>query len=407
MSVHPGTMILRRVRVQQGSRPCPDRQRGVCLTDDQFHLLNTAIADLYDTVLQPDAWPRAMRALATVFDASTSLVFRYEFGPGRVCDSVSHGFDLDVVRRYAEHYVHVDPATPVVLRAPAGRWLGDELLLDLHNPAHQEYLIDFALPGGIGRVGGGQIAASPHECLYFGVQRHPGAPRFGDEARRRFDVLAPHLARATALRSHMAGLAAGQALGQAMADTWAAALCVVDRQGRLRLANRAARRLLQGDAPLVLRGGGVVASRARDRDWLALALAAACQPQGVAGSARLPRADAAALQALVLPLPAAHELALGHDGPLALLIVSDPAQPHLSPHVLKSLFGLTAAESELLSTLVAGGNVAEHAARQGIAITTARTHAAALLAKTGVDSQVRLVALAKTLPSPTDGEPSG
>lgn len=369
---------------------------------DCLPLSETAIALLYDSVLDESLWPEALRALAGAFDAPAATVWYYDRVDQRITEFSGHGHDPATIALYAEHYVALDPATPQVLAARPGKWLGDERLLDPRRAHHRAYVHDFAWPHGIGRVGGGQVSADDRGCLYLGAQRHPGAPAFGDGGRRTFHVVAPHLARAHAMRRRLQGLTAGQGLAQAIVDRLAASLCVVDARGGVHLANRAAAETMGVGAPLVLQHGVLKAGAATLRDALAAALQAACARNGEARQASALRhapAGSAGWSILVLPLPAGHALRDGRDEPLALLLAGAPdaAVPDVS--ALRQLFGLTPAEAELLAALSAGHTPGDHARRRGVSINTVRTHTAALLSKMGCQSQLALVARARALPA--------
>lgn len=101
-----------------------------------------------------------------------------------------------------------------------------------------------------------------------------------------------------------------------------------------------------------------------------------------------------------MPLPERHPAAAPLvKEPLALVVIMDPQVAHLSRESYQGLFGLTDTETALLFALVNGDNLAQWADRRGVSANTARTHLAAVFAKTGVDSQARLLRLAKTLPA--------
>lgn len=105
------------------------------------------------------------------------------------------------------------------------------------------------------------------------------------------------------------------------------------------------------------------------------------------------------LQAIVVPIPGHSDLARLFSEQLALLIVMDPQLPHLAREAYQSLFGLTNAEAALLFALVNGHSLAEWAAARGSSMATVKTQLNALFAKTGVDSQPKLLRIAKTLPA--------
>jgi DNA-binding CsgD family transcriptional regulator len=67
---------------------------------------------------------------------------------------------------------------------------------------------------------------------------------------------------------------------------------------------------------------------------------------------------------------------------------------------MAAAFGLTAAETRLVESLLAGRSLAETAAALNVAMTTAKTHLDNIFQKTGVHRQADLVRLAARVASP-------
>jgi DNA-binding CsgD family transcriptional regulator len=80
-----------------------------------------------------------------------------------------------------------------------------------------------------------------------------------------------------------------------------------------------------------------------------------------------------------------------------LLTEPDTHQP-LRPSLMRQLFDITTAETNLASALMAGKSVEEYGAQQGLSPNTVRTQIKALLAKTGTNRQAELVALLARIP---------
>jgi DNA-binding CsgD family transcriptional regulator len=360
--------------------------------------LDAAIAALYETVLDGSGWPGALRALAGCLASQAATLWRFDPVERCMVEAHEHGHDPEALGLYARHFVHLDPATPVVLAADTGRWLSDETLLDPRNPAHRAYFHEFARPHGLGRVGGGIVSRDADGLLYFGVQRGPRGPRFGAEGRRLFEALAPHLRRADSLRRRMDRLAEGRRYERAVIDRLGVPLCVVDAGGRVALANAAWGRLVGADAPLRVRHGHLRQGPFLPAGWLRRALADACGRPPVAAATRVGSARGTPWTVAVVPLPLGHDLADGREDARALLTLGRPEDTVADAALLGPVFGLTPAEANLLAALAAGHTVSTHAARRGVSVHTVRTQASALLGKMGCRSQVELVALARALP---------
>lgn len=82
-----------------------------------------------------------------------------------------------------------------------------------------------------------------------------------------------------------------------------------------------------------------------------------------------------------------------HD-PAALVVVLDlQRERHVPEYLLKSAFGLTAAEAALASSLTNGRTLREICSASKVRISTLRSHLAGVLAKTGTTRQAHLVSL--------------
>lgn len=360
--------------------------------------LGAAVAAVYDSVLNQAGWSGALGAVAGAFEASAATLWRYDPVLGTMAEAHAFGHDPAALRAYAEHHVHDDPATPVVLAAGLARWLSDEVLLDPRQLSHRRYVHEFALPNGIGRVGGAVVLHDAGGLLYLGVQRQPGAPRFGAEGGAHFQRLAPHLARADQLRRRLQAATHGRRLERAVLDLLSLPVCVVDVDGRVLLANAAWGQLAAAAAPLGVRHGRLVAGPAVPGGWLPRALSRACGWPPAAATQRLHAAEGLGWILALIPLPRHNDLAEGAEPPRALLTLSRPGDTLTSTAVLRDLFGVTMTEAVLLKALAAGESVQAHAARRRVSVHTVRSHIAALLDKLGCRSQLELAALARALP---------
>lgn len=175
-----------------------------------------------------------------------------------------------------------------------------------------------------------------------------------------------------------------QTMGRTL-DSIGVALLIVDRAARVRSCNDVARRLIDG---------GFL--RLQDDRLLGL---------GRADTVRLHRAIEAATRSpnepprtVALDGP---EGAAGHSAsiaparcpegaPMALVALAAPSTT-IAPDRLRRAFGLTAAETRLLSALVTGERLAEYAERTDVKLSTAKTHLRGLFNKVGESRQADLI----------------
>jgi DNA-binding CsgD family transcriptional regulator len=215
--------------------------------------------------------------------------------------------------------------------------------------------------------------------------RGPRAGAFRAASAARLRAAAPELQRVARLA---AGLSRVQDLHQL--DTLEAlgiAAIAVNRRGVVLRPNAAAERLLGPE--LKLSHGRLSADRDSDAALQRLLAAAAHPPTGAAApdAVRIDRGQRAPLLVQVLPL-------VQRPAPIALLMITDlAAHPKPPERLLRTHFGLSAAEARLAVHLTTGQELPALARDLGVAHETARNQLKAVFAKTGVHHQAGLVAL--------------
>jgi DNA-binding CsgD family transcriptional regulator len=363
------------------------------------HLFNETVSSLYETVLDEAHWDSAIRNVAALFEAPKAATFRYDFTSQVVSDFRAFGLSPDVERIYSAYYHQLDPGRSVAMCAPVGEWNADETMLDLEAPAHQEYVQDFALRSGIGRIAGCKMFGDTNSCVYLSLARHPGASRFGEAARQQYLMLRPHFIRVAAMRSRITALAAVSELTRACLDRLQCGIVVVDSGCRVHLINAHGLCLVNEPANPGISNQRLVCSGASLNEQLCHLVKSACNEPPAGGALRVPNAGGiGSLLLSIVPIPRGHDLAAMSPAPLALVVMSDPAAPVRSLGLYKSVFSLTSAELQLLEALARGTSVVEWAMHRHASIATVRTQLRSLFEKTGVDTQARLVALAKSFP---------
>jgi len=171
---------------------------------------------------------------------------------------------------------------------------------------------------------------------------------------------------------------------------------LVSLDGRLQLANRTARAILQKNDGLLLAQSGLRAERAADTRLLQKLLEEAIhapelgEPCG--SPLTLPRKAAqSALIVRVVPGPRL-ECWPGTENRAALLMLYDQdTAPEVDDAILSKLYGLTRGESALATHLLRGKSVEEAAAELFISLHTARTHLKRIFMKTATHRQTEFV----------------
>ena len=229
----------------------------------------------------------------------------------------------------------------------------------------------------------------------FGAHRPRGSESFDEASRHTMSLLLPHLQRALQIQLRLGLYDQVRAVTLDLLQRVGFGVLILDQARRLLFANRLAERVLEEESGLKVTKGRVCVPPGAARDFDLMVEEAARTSSGAGlgagGIVKVPLGEGASLRLFVAPLP--HERSgVGAAVPAVLVLVGDPDGAVPTPvDRLRKAFGLTRSEALLLSALLAGERLSEHAERLGISLGTARTHLKHLLAKTGHHRQVDLV----------------
>jgi DNA-binding CsgD family transcriptional regulator len=363
-------------------------------------LVDQAAAALYDTLLEESAWEVALTCVASLFSASAVSVFEFDPRLNAPVRFRNLAHDEGSRQRYVDYRHSLDLGRNNGLATPVERWLADETMLTPAAGSSCEYLHDFARPAGVGWVAGWRMYANPDSVMYFGLQRPSEAECFGQEGVAAFEALKPHLIRFARLRERLDAAARSATLAQASLDNLSCGVLVVGADLRLRFANEYAQLVLRQGSALVERLSQVRGRSRYDDDHLCRIVRSACAKPGKCDGflAHLFGEDVPPVAVMAVPLPATYAPAFVSPGPHCLLVFDGSASTRGRTGLLRSLFGLTYAEAELMTAIANGESLAEFSDRRHISLETARTQLRSVFAKTGANSQARLVKLALKLP---------
>jgi DNA-binding CsgD family transcriptional regulator len=214
--------------------------------------------------------------------------------------------------------------------------------------------------------------------------------------RKAFATIAPHVR--AAVRTNLALADHADALLSDSLDALSLPAFICDQRGVVRRLTPAAEALVSAGGGLQLKTGRLAAQDAVEAAALSDAIAAMTAERRAGADAHrvvVLRSVAAGQSALVLdviPLPG-HRLTFSFDARVLVLVRGHGAAgAQRRAAILQSVYGATAAETEIALQLFAGKTPEAIAVDRGVSIGTVRVQIKALLAKAGVGRQVELVA---------------
>ncbi len=189
-------------------------------------------------------------------------------------------------------------------------------------------------------------------------------------------------------------------------DALQVAVIAVDDRSRVRHANQVAAGMLSAGSPLAVRQGKIVVSASPQvTSVLHEAVSRASNDSStLPGSGMgfpLRFADGRPAIGHVLPLRKDSNRRIDVPGAGAAIFIATPNDAHHAPdEALSGLYGLTEAESRVLSQIASGKNRGQAAASLSVADSTVKKHLDRIFSKTGTSTQADLVRLITSLSTP-------
>jgi DNA-binding CsgD family transcriptional regulator len=284
--------------------------------------------------------------------------------------------------------------------AMAAAQLGDDTVWD--GP----FVTEWANPAGVGDSASAILLRSKHRMATIGLGTRIEHGPVSQEELDILSMLTPHVRRALTISDliDMKSLAADTF--ERMLDTLQIGVVAVDARCRIRHANQAASEMLAAGDPLSTRGGKVVvtasyASTITLHEAIARAARDEATMSGNGSGVPLRFGDGRPAIGHVLPLRhGTRRQGLG-PGVAAAIFIATPTDSHLAPlDALIALYGLTDAESRVLTRIAQGQNRGQAAASLEIADSTVKSHLDRIFSKTGTSTQPELVRLLTSLSAP-------
>lgn len=234
-----------------------------------------------------------------------------------------------------------------------------------------------------------------------GIKRSVSDDAFDDDEIAVFQILVPHLMRATQIHRRVWDLQLKETLLGANIDTVTGSVIVVNARGGIVFMSESAEQLTRPGEGLSV-DGGVVSAIDPEAAILLRRLVYECVDPptntGPGGAVSIRRPGRGPLSALVTPFPNRQQVDSARWDvaglPIAVILIGDTEKERENrKRRLRDDFQLTSTEAELALEITRGDGREAAARRLGMAPGTARIHLQRIFDKTGVHRQAELVRL--------------
>lgn len=368
------------------------------MDQDPFDRLLNA---LYETAVDPDGWQEFLNVLSDEFSATVVGFVHQDVGSKRDAVSLMRGIDDGIQREYEEHWAQRNVwIAGAADRIVSGIVMTGQMMCPDEILRRSEMWNEFFRPLDAVHLIGGCVFRTGTSTSNYTIIRSETLGPYGEADLVLLRRLMPHLQRAVRIHSRLAAVDRGTNPIAGVADRIGEAFLVVDAEGRVLFANRAAEEILAERDGLSWDKKTLCGARA---DVTAALRRIARSADGVL---LLPRPSGReALLVVAAPIPQRQTAAWIADGRAAgVLFIRDPGRRRqASEDLLARAYGLTPAEARLAAALSRGMRLEEFAAEQDVSLNTVRSQLRAVFDKTGTHRQADLVRVALATAMPVRG----
>jgi DNA-binding CsgD family transcriptional regulator/PAS domain-containing protein len=370
--------------------------------------LSELIGSIYDCALDPDLWEPTLGCIRDALGCQNAQLHLSDLRSNRLLISKVVGFEwTDLGTK------HLPEAHARLVEFFAAHPSLDEPFVALRDlsPAYRDaspYFRECIRPQGLADMMQYCLMQTPDRFAGLGFARNLIQGPFTERELELGGLLLPHIKRAVTISNVLDARTIEKARMTETLDALQCGVVLTDANGTILHANQAAEEMLRSGTPI--RGNGRIlgASAASATEELFAAIKLAAQDEAKIGktglAVRLTGRDRLPCVAHVLPMNGSELRTRLRPAAVAAVFIAQPGKD-ADGIALAAAFGLTPAETQVLSSLLAGRTRAETSAHLGITLATTKTHLINIFAKAGVTRQAELMRLVSQVLPPVKRQP--
>jgi len=362
------------------------------------------VSTIYDCAIDPHLWPTAIEQIGRMMDGVNGVIMMLDTLERRARFYVDWNVDPEDRRTYSQHYHADNPLEAAFARFDVDEPYNISLVMEPSRWLETRVYREFGRPRGMLDSIGVTLLKTPSRFASLSIAREHDAGFAGPRELDIMRLIAPHVRRAVSIADLIEMRELTIKTFETSFESLRVPVIFVDGGCRIINANGAARELLAAGGPVrsdrnVLKAQTPDATQQLQRIVVEAGKDGGADAEG--GVVFIPYSDGRVAFAHVLSTRLGTVRGRIEPSAVAAVFITPGADPVSLPlHAWGSVFGVTAAELRVLDLVVAGLSITQAANRLKIRVTTARTHLARTMQKTGTTRQADLIRLAMQLMSP-------
>jgi DNA-binding CsgD family transcriptional regulator len=353
--------------------------------------LDSVIARLYESVLDPNCLQEALGFCGLYAGASDALIMSFDKKTELPINAVLAGLSqsFDCIDDYVNHYGTIDPRT-YINKASIKEWRCCHKINNQHFVNHNEFYQDYLLPLDARYLMVTRAYEDDEQYTLHGLVGSVSQGAFDLTnilaANRFFD----HLQRTLRLNKQTQQLQTKIDLGAIAIDHLELSMILVNERNVILHLNTSADKLLNDPNVDLICHNGFLTTQLSSHHYQLKVLIGNAIKKGEGGQMNFPRSND--YQVFVTPVSASLTLAKNWQTPLALVLIKTTEMKPSQLQWIAKFYKLTPAEAGLAGSLITGQSLEEYAIEKKVTLNTVRTQLKSLFQKTNTKRQAQLVA---------------